>query len=55
MEVYLPYPETNLDVVAYLDTNQGNGPQKNTAIERITVDEEPLFKITLTDINYCVE
>lgn len=54
MEVYLPYPETNFDVVAYLDTNQGNGPQKNTAIERITVDEESLFKITLTDINYCV-
>lgn len=53
-ELYLPYPENlTSDVVAYLDVNQGNGPQKNTQIEKVVVDEETLFKVTLPEVNYC--
>ncbi|XP_076080221.1 uncharacterized protein LOC143051045 [Mytilus galloprovincialis] len=52
-EVYLPYPESPYELVAYLDTNQGNGPQKTSAIEKVIVDDEVLFKVTVPDINYC--
>ncbi|XP_052106133.1 uncharacterized protein LOC127738791 [Mytilus californianus] len=34
-------------------TEPGNGPQKTSAIEKVIVDDEVLFKVKLPDINYC--